>query len=100
MRGDRSVRGSQCGRDGDRGPTERRRSFSLGTAAVSAGAPESELTRHLNEMNFLYAHRSSNPTTPATQSVCGCAETASLIRAARLANRSPLLFYAEKTTPP
>ena len=31
---------------------QRRRSFSLGTAAVSAGAPESELTRHLNEMNF------------------------------------------------
>ena len=43
--------------------------FSLGTAAVSAGVPESELTRHLNEMNFLSAHRSSNPTTPATQSV-------------------------------
>src|SRR5580704_12988415 len=48
---------------------QRRRSFSLGTAAVSAGAPESELTRHLKEMNILSAHRSSNPTTPATQSV-------------------------------
>src|ERR1700732_604146 len=73
MRGDRSVCGSQCGRDGDRGEEtvqpQRRRSFSLGTAAVSAGVPESELTRHLNEMNFLSAHRSSNPTTPATQSV-------------------------------
>ena len=49
-------------RDGDRGEEtvqlQRRRSFSLGTAAVSAGAPESELTRHLNEMNFLSAHRS------------------------------------------
>jgi hypothetical protein len=46
-----------------------KRSFSLGTGAVSAGAPESELTRHLKEMNFPSAHRSSNPTTPATQSV-------------------------------
>src|SRR5580700_7451767 len=75
MRGDRSVRGSQCGRDGDRSEEtvqpQRRRSFSLGTAAVSAGAPESELTRHLNEMDFLSAHRSSNPTTPATQCSLG-----------------------------
>jgi hypothetical protein len=51
------------------GEPQRRRSFSLGTAAVSAGAPESELTRHLKEMNFLSAHRSSYPIWPATQSV-------------------------------
>jgi hypothetical protein len=51
------------------GPAQRRRSFSLGTAAVSAGAPESELTRHVKEMNFLSAHRSSNPICPAMQSV-------------------------------
>src|SRR5580704_13494748 len=73
MRGDRSVCGSQCGRDGDRGEEtvqpQRRRSFSLGTAAVSGWAPESELTRHVKEMNFLSAHRSSNPICPATQSV-------------------------------
>src|ERR1700719_4257437 len=65
---DRLGRGSQCGRDGDCGEEtvqpQRRRSISLGTAAVSAGAPESELTRHLKEMNFLPAHRSSNPTCP------------------------------------
>jgi hypothetical protein len=73
MRGDRSVRGSQCGRDGDRGEEtvqlQRRRSFSLRTAAVSAEAPETKLMRHVKEMNLLSAHQSSNPICPATQSV-------------------------------
>jgi hypothetical protein len=67
------VRGSQCGRQGDRGqeriPLEQRRSFSLGTAVVSAEAPEFEITRHVKEMNFLSAHRSSSPTWSGMQSV-------------------------------
>src|SRR5580704_16120822 len=51
-----------------------RRLFSRQTAAVWAGSRESELARLVKEMNFLSAHRSSNPICPATQSVsrvCG-----------------------------
>jgi hypothetical protein len=54
---DRSVRGSQCGREDDCGQEtlqpQQRRSFSWESAAVSAEEPESELSRHLKEMNFL-----------------------------------------------
>jgi thymidylate synthase (FAD) len=51
------------------GSWRQRRSFSLGTAVVCAGARESELARHLKEMIFLSAHRSSYPICPSTQSV-------------------------------
>src|SRR5271169_5786053 len=37
--------------------------------AVWSGSPKSELTRHLKEMNFLSAYRSSSPICPAMQSV-------------------------------
>jgi hypothetical protein len=47
----------------------RERSFSREPATVCAKAPESETARRVKEMNFLSAHQSSNPTTPATQSV-------------------------------
>jgi hypothetical protein len=47
----------------------RERSFSREPATVCAKAPESETARRVKEMNFLSAHQSSNPTTPAMQSV-------------------------------
>ena len=56
------------GRESNRGEEtvqpQHGRSFSLGTAAVSAGVLDSELTRQIKEMNF----RSSSPITTATQS--------------------------------
>src|SRR3984893_19024104 len=50
-------------------PAPQRRPFSWEDATVSAGSSNSELRRLLKEMNILSAHRSSSPTTPATQ--CG-----------------------------
>ena len=46
----------------------RRRLFSLRTTAVCTSPWKSVFRRHLKEMNFHFAHRSSNPICPATQS--------------------------------
>jgi hypothetical protein len=52
------------------GTLGREKLFSWSDSAVCAGVGKSELRRDLKEMNFHIAHRSSNPPTPAMQSVC------------------------------
>src|SRR6516225_445486 len=44
-------------------------SFSCDDRTVCVGADKSEHCREFKEMNFHFAHRSSNPTCPATQSL-------------------------------
>jgi hypothetical protein len=50
-------------------PAWKRRSFSRDDRTVCVGADKSEHCREFKEMIFHFAHQSSNPTCPATQSV-------------------------------
>jgi len=54
---------------GARGQPRKRRLFSWNDRTVCAGADKSEHCREFKEMNFHFAHQSSNPTWPAMESV-------------------------------
>ena len=73
MQADRWVRRSQYGREGDCDQEtirpQQRRLSSRETATVWAVSRKSEFGRLVKEMNFLSAHQSSSPITPATQYV-------------------------------
>ena len=55
---------------GARGQPRKRRLFSWNDRTVCVGADKSEHCREFKEMNFHFAHQSSNPTTPARVGLC------------------------------
>jgi hypothetical protein len=69
LKPDRAVRGSIKATAVGLAHVWQRRLFPWEFGTVCAGVSKTELWRLLKEMNFLSAHRSSSPMTPATQSV-------------------------------